>query len=637
MANGNSTLPFQSEQSEAHSRPALLISIGLVMLVLLAYGQTLGFEFISMDDPLYLTNNPKILKGFSWEAVRYAFSTSDDGGFLPLVWLSHALCVSLFGLNAGLHHMVNVALHAANTVLLFLLLRSLTRSLEPSAWVAVLFALHPLHVESVAWVSERKDVLSAFFWFLTTAAYVGYVRRPSAARYARMLALFLVGLLSKSMLVTLPLTLLLLDLWPLGRVDRAAPFLPEFRRLLLEKVPLLAMSVGISLLTIRQSKELGALAIQGQGSYPIGIRLGNACVAAVTYLGQMFWPFNLSPTYPHPGFGLGALRVGVCLAILLGLMSVAILQVRKRPYFAVGLAWFLVTVMPVIGIIQVGVQGHADRYTYVPLIGPFLALAWFGSELLDRWPPDRLLKLGLSAGFLTVLTALSYSQVFIWQSSERLFAHALRVNPDSPVAQVSMGDILRREGKIREAFEAYAKATTLLPGMYSYEVKLGASLHLLGRQEEAIAQLRHAHTLNPEDSLADQLLGSILLSLGRLEEAQVAVDRVLVREARRHPDANSGDGRLFLAARIDKGILLRRQHLLRESEAALAQVVTEAPGAWRGHRELALTLAELGRCREALWQLDAAAAASPGNVEVQEALREVQDRCAPNGAGPKPG
>lgn len=603
--------------------PSLRLAfLGLAALVLILYAPTLRHPFCLLDDNLYLTQNPKILGGLNWESLRYAFTSFEDGSYLPLVWLSHAATASLFGVGAGAHHAVNAAFHLANTLLWFHLLHRTTRALGPSFLVAAIFAVHPLHVESVAWIAERKDVLSTCFWLLTTLAYVRHQEHPSRARLGVLLGTFLLGLLSKSMLVTLPLTLVLLDVWPLRRIPLGQRSWREIGRdlagSLVAKGPLLAMSLACGLLTVVASRSIDAVAVEGKGSYPLVIRAGNALLAWMTYVRQTLWPSGLSPYYPHPGFriswGAVALSAG-----LLGVLTWFVIQrARRHPYLLVGWGWFLITLLPVIGFLQVGMQAHADRYTYVSQFGLVIMAVWGAQELLARHAvPTRIRQLGVVL-LLGALTLQASSQIRRWADNETLFAHALALNPDNGMAQVMLGDLRRREGRLPEALALYQSAHRNLPGFFRVPLKVAVTLHLMGRHEEAIPWFAQAHALRPEHPLPDQLLGAMLVSQGRFAEAEAPLSRVLAQAGRTRED----DG-VLLESRIDWGILLRGKGQAEASAQWLTQTLSRHPGAWRARAELGVSLSELGRQEEALGHLLQAQGAAPKDPEIADALGVV--------------
>jgi hypothetical protein len=418
-------------------------------------------KFISFDNSnVFIINN--VQAGVTPESITWAFTATRASNWHPLTWLSHILDFQLFGLNAGWHHLINVLFHIANTLLLFFVLRGMTGALWRSGFVAALFALHPLHVESVAWVSERKDVLSTFFWILTMWGYAGYVRRPGIKRYLLVLLLFALGLMAKPMLVTLPFVLLLLDYWPLGRLQPGSSLngsRSEQRslglKLILEKIPLFFLSAGSSVATFMVQKSGGAVA--SLDSMPLSARVANALVSYVSYLGKMFWPYHLAVPYPLraelPGW-----HVAGSSALLLAITLLALRAVRRRPYLAVGWLWYLGTLVPVIGLVHIGSQAMADRYTYVPLVGIFVVIAWGISELAAGW---RYRKIGLTAlgsVVLAILMVTSWHQVGYWKSSVTLLERSISVNPNNPVASMNLGHALIAGGKLEQGIDQFSEA-----------------------------------------------------------------------------------------------------------------------------------------------------------------------------------
>ena len=413
----------------------IIACLFLVVATLATYGDLRTHQFINFDDDIYVTGNPPVQDGLTLKGLTWAFTTMHGGLWIPLTWLSFMVNSQLFGLHPGGFLLTNLLFHIANALLLFLWLLYLTRTLGCSFLVAALFALHPLHVESVAWATERKDVLSTFFWLLTMWAYVWYAERPRLGRYLLILVCFSLGLMAKPMLVTLPFVLLLLDYWPLGRLrlkgPAAAAASPKpgpgvtIKRLVWEKSPLFVISALSIVVTFYAQKEAGA--ISTLQTLPIANRLANAMVAYGSYLGKMFWPAHLAVFYPHPGHNLPiwqALAAGLALAVL---TLLALRQARRHPYLLVGWLWYLGTLLPVIGLVQVGGQAMADRYTYVPFIGLFIVVVWGMADLAARWrAPKFLLPVGAGV-VLSALMVCTWVQVSYWRDSITLYEHTLEV------------------------------------------------------------------------------------------------------------------------------------------------------------------------------------------------------------------
>lgn len=590
---------------------AFMIAVGLTVLVLAAYLQVAGFPFVSYDDSLYITQNLIIEKGLTWQSVRYAFTTGSDGSWLPLVWLSHAACMSVFGTWAGGHHLVNLALHLANSLLLFYLLRRLTGSLWASAGVAFLFALHPLHVESVAWIAERKDVLSTLFWLLTIWAYTRYAQAPSVWRYLAMGGLFLLGLMSKSMLVTLPLTLLLMDIWPLQRLSLNCDPPVRFQRiavLVLEKVPLLALSVAVGLITVWTQYQLGAMApIRG---YPLKLRLGNALMATGIYLKQTIWPVRLSVFYPiHPDRWSRWEMLGTGL-VLIALTAWAFHRFRDRPYLAVGWSWYLITLLPVVGLLQVGAQAHADRYTYVPLIGIFIMICFCLEEVVPRWRIPRLALLVVGASLMAILFALTVTQVVVWRSNLTLFKNAFTYDGRNAVALLKFGEEYSDRGQWQDAYRLYLWARELWPSNALLHRKIGTTLEQMGRRDEAVDWYRTAKSINPKNLETDQLLGQALMAMDRYEEAAPFVKSVM--------EGGGEEPSIFLdpdAARVNWAIILLTRGKPEEAKGVLEGVLAKVPKSFAALTNLAIAQERLGAAKEAQVSYQAALEVQPENPE----------------------
>ena len=517
----------------------LAVAIVLVVLTLAAYWRAIDCKFLTIDDPIYVTKNPHVQEGLTARSISWAFTTTRSANWHPLTWLSHQTDYALFGRRAWGHHLTALLLHAANVLLLFLVLSSMTGSMWRSAFVAALFALHPLHVESVAWVAERKDVLSAFFWMLTMLAYASYIRAPRVVPYLLMVAAFTLGLMAKPMLVTLPLVLLFLDLWPLSGSRGAGPRhpTPNTQHPFLEKTPLFALAFASCVVTYVVQQTGGAVRTAEQ--YPILVRVGNAIVSYVAYIGKMLWPARLSIFYPHPG-ALPAWLVISCAVLLAGATYGAIRAAKTRPYLTVGWLWYVVTLIPVIGLVQVGRQAMADRYTYVPLIGIFFAIAWAASDVMRRQAsplasranrrraaksqpttqPAANPALYVPAGVVLIaLFALTWSQVSTWRNTESLFRHAVDVTRDNYVALTNLGEVLNGRGKTDEATECYREALRIQPNSAEAANNLGQMLLKQGDMDEALRYMTVAVRYKPESPEVHFNMGLALAGKNELDKA----------------------------------------------------------------------------------------------------------------------
>ncbi len=485
--------------------PRLIVVTALIVLTLAVYLQVRGFDFVALDDSIYITENDHVLEGLKPDTIAWAFTNFETSNWHPLTWISLMLDIEMGG-SPGTFHIHNLILHISNTLLLFWLLVALTGCDWRSGAVAALFAVHPLHVESVAWIVERKDVLSTLFWFVALLAYVRYVKSTSRARYALIVAAFVLGLMTKSMLVSLPLVLLLLDFWPLRRPD-------GWNKLIVGKLPLFALSAASCIITL-----VAQWGVIGSGDrLPLGLRLSNALVSYIVYLRKMVWPLDLSIQYPYDR-DLSPLLAGLCALVLVGITAAAFKLARRAPYLIVGWLWYLVTLLPVIGIVQVGVQPMADRYTYVPLLGPFMIIVWGGWELLRV---DRLRRVAsaLAAAAIITLAWTAHRQAGHWRDSETLFTRALAVNAENAVAHNGMADVLAGQGKTDEAVEHYSEAIRIKPHSNYARRKL-ASIHARGgRMGEAVALYREAVKVEPDDAKLRINLATLLAGLGQYEEA----------------------------------------------------------------------------------------------------------------------
>src|SRR5882724_10866996 len=499
------------------AREIILISFFLVAITWLVFSRTVGYDFVNYDDHVYVYQNPIVTAGLTPHGIVWAFAHTHARNWHPLTTLSHMVDCEIFGLKAGGHHFTNVLLHTLAVLLLFFVLRRMTGNIWRSAFVAALFAIHPLHVESVAWVAERKDVLSAVFFMLTLAAYASYVRQPSLGRYLMVSVFFACGLMSKSMLVSVPVVLWLLDYWPLKRSQTAdvRRQRSEICRLIIEKIPLFALSILCGVVTfLIQERSAGLLE-----QLPLGWRINNAIVSAVTYIWQMFWPTRLAVFYPHPEDRLAIWQVALALGFLIAIIALAFIYRKTRPYVLVGWLWYVVMLLPVIGVVQVGLQGHADRYTYLPHVGLYIALTWLVSDVPRSLPHRKEILAIVGGGIVIVLSACAWKQTTYWRSSETLWTHTLAVTTDNDVALTNLGTSLMDRGQLDDALSYFQSALAIRSrsehNHYNLSLALihdsvGNVLGRKGRLDEAIAHFRQAIAFRPDYPDAHYNLGTVL-------------------------------------------------------------------------------------------------------------------------------
>jgi tetratricopeptide (TPR) repeat protein len=520
----------------------LLICLGLAAVTLAVYFQVHSFAFINLDDPAYVSGNQNVQAGVTLKTIKWALGTGLCSNWHPLTWLSLMLDSQLLGFNPAVFHLVNVFFHIANALLLFLVLKQMTNSLWQSAFVAALFALHPLHVESVAWVSERKDVLSTFFWLLTMAAYLRYVKKPGAGGYLLIMVVFALGLMAKPMLVTLPFVLLLLDYWPLNRISRFSPQI--IYRLVWEKVPLLALAAGSSVITF--FVQHNSQAVVTLTMFPIKYRLLGVFVSYAEYIEKMFWPVKLAFFYPNPGQEVSILYAVMSAIFLLAVTILILLFSKNHRYLITGWFWYIGTLVPVIGIVQVGSQAIADRYSYITLTGLFIIIAWGMGELSAKW---QYRKIALQISAYTVLCALAsitYIQTGYWKNTLTLSEHAVKVTKDNYLAYFSAIPYLREQGRMEDAVQFSYEAVKIQPDNPDALQNMGLSLCYANRTGEAIAYLEKALQIQPQNSAIHNNLGIALGSQRRYDEAIVHFKKAL------QIDPNSTDAKNNLNIALTK-------------------------------------------------------------------------------------
>jgi cytochrome c-type biogenesis protein CcmH/NrfG len=517
----------------SNTRKKIIICIFLIVATFCIYAQVQGHKFINFDDDLYITDNLNVQAGLTSESFKWAFTTSYPPYWHPVTWLSHMLDYQLYNSHPKGHYLTNLFLHISSVLILFIVLFRMTGALWQSGFVAAMFAFHPLNVESVAWIAERKNVLSTLFWLMTMWAYIHYTENPTIKRYGLVFLFFTLGLMSKPMLVTLPFVLLLLDYWPLRRLkfvqessrneilEKTTAKKSEVLWLILEKVPLFLLTIGLSIVTVHLQKITGA--VNAMDMFSLQTRVTNAVVSYLEYLGKMVWPSGLSILYPHPGNTLPLWQGILCGMALVGITIISIRLIKKAPYFAVGWFWYLGTLVPVIGIVQVGAQAMADRFTYIPLIGIFIIVAWGVPELISKWRHKEKV-LSVSAGIIIfTLLITTWKQASHWKNSITVFKHAIRVTdkkyPTLSRIHNNLGIVLYAEGKKQEAISHYKMAIKTNSAHAKAYYNLGIALTAERKNEEAISWYKKAIRLNPNFTNAHYNLGIILLQIGVLQEA----------------------------------------------------------------------------------------------------------------------
>jgi tetratricopeptide (TPR) repeat protein len=659
-------------------RQKVLIAILLVAATVAVYGQVIGFTFVNLDDHPYVLDNPDVLQGLTLKGVLWAFTTFHADFWHPLTWLSHMLDVELYGVWAGGHHLTSLLLHLANTVLLFLALAAMTGANGRSAAVAALFALHPLHVESAAWVAERKDVLSTFFFMLTVLAYVKYCRTGRWVHYGIVVLFFVLGLMAKPMLVTVPVILMLLDYWPLKRFnlqDLKSPrtLLP----LLEEKVPFFMIGFLSGVVAIFAQIH-GGVAMPFSGGYPMWIRIMNGIVSYGTYLVLTVWPTGLVPFYQHAGEGVSLWQAGISFIALSAASAFACWKARKYPYLIVGLAWYLITLLPVIGILQVGWHAMADRYTYIPLIGIFIAAAWGMNDLVEGRPWGKAALAVTTGAVVGVLMILSWIQVGHWKNSVRLFEYVVKASPGNALAHNNLGSAYQDERRMQEAIAQYHEAIRIKPFFLKGYVNLALAMDREGRSDIAIAFFQHIIMNWPQFGAGHAMLADILkkqdkpseaitrylesLQIEEFPEVHVRLGHLLADDGKTEEAAFHFYRALemnpsLVDARVNLGILLVKKGMIEEARKEYLTALRVVPDlaeahfslgnlylregkleeagrhlsaavqADRGHAgartNLGVTLGRQGKIKEAAEQLEKAVELNPGSAEARDNLAKA--------------
>lgn len=613
----------------------------LAAIILFIYAPVCRYGFLSYDDPVYVSENAHVIRGLTGQGVLWAFTTGHASNWHPVTWLSHMLDVHIFNMNGGRHHCINLLLHIANAILLFGWLYRTTGAWRRSAMVAALFAAHPLHVESVAWVAERKDVLSTLFWMLTMHAYVRYVGNPRPGRYLAVVAVFALGLMSKPMLVTLPLVLLLLDVWPLGRVRLEADQRQVWLRMFREKTALFMLAAASSAATILAQWRGGA--VQDFEVLPLYQRAANALVSYVAYLGQMLWPGNLAAYYPYAPLSPGWIFASALVLITVSIMAIRFS--RNRSFIFVGWFWYVFTLVPVIGLIQVGGQARADRYTYIPLIGVFVIAAWGIPLVLERWRLRGAALTGAAIVLVCVLAAVARSQVRYWESDLALwrrtvqttkdnyfartnlgfalidrgdfaggiaqYTEALRTHPNSAETHNALGTALLKQGRLTEAMEHFTRALRIKPGFAEAHSNRGMVLARQGNSEEAFSEFQKALDIHPKNPEIQYNFGFALANRGKLDEAMSYYREALALR----PD--------YADAHFQMGNVFAGKQMPSEAAAAYAEALRIKPEYADAHNNLGVILLGQGRYDEAVAHFMEALRIEPDNSRAQENLNRA--------------
>ncbi len=603
-------------------RRDVLVCLFLIVITIAVYWQTRNHEFVSYDDDAYVIENPQVQAGLTRQSIIWSFTTTHVANWHPLTWLSHMMDCQLYDLNPSGHHLTNVLFHLVNTVLLFLLLNRSTGASWRSGFVAALFAVHPLHVESVAWVAERKDVLCTLFWLLTMWTYIYYVEKPRLHRYLLTLLTLGLGLMAKPMLVTLPFVLLLLDYWPLGRFqagpagsnDQAQVQLPlssvkttmPSSRLIWEKAPFFVVSLASCVVTFLVQQKGGA--VETVADFPLTIRIGNALVSYVSYMGKMIWPQSLAVFYPHPGTSLPRWQP-VAAGLLLIFITIGVIRAgRKRAYLTVGWLWYLGTLVPVIGLVQVGAQALADRYTYVPLIGLFIMISWFIPDLLSAWRHRGILLGGAAVTLVSALMVCTWMQLQHWKNDLTLFEHALKVTANNYLAHDSLGNALAEQGKLDQAITHYNAALRINPNSLNTHNNLGVAFLEGGDIDKALTHYYAALRLKSDSAETHNNLGVAFFSMGQLNKAISHYLTAIELDPTFGKAYNNLGNVLFQQGKLDEAIIQYHKAL---------EIKTNYPEA---HNNLGAALAQQGKLNEAIIQFEKALWLKPDYAQARKNL-----------------
>jgi len=609
----------------------ILAILSFIILIVLIYWQVNDFEFISLDDYLYVVNNDHVHKGLSVESISWAFSLSKQGegtNWHPLTWISHMMDYQFFGLNPGMHHLMNVFFHIVNTILLFTAMRVMTGSLWRSAFVAALFAVHPVNVDSVAWIAERKNLLSTAFWFLTMIAYFFYVRKPDITKYVLVIVPFCLGSLAKPMLMTLPFVLLLLDYWPLSRIELPKPgvgmkhwrtFCHDVTRLVIEKVPLFIISsifIYATVLSLEYSKTIAATQIT-----PIDLKIKNAIVSYIIYMQKMVYPIDLTVFYPFPDM-VPMWQVMGSLTFIVIITTVVMINVRRYPYLIVGWLWFLGSLLPVIGIIQAGLwPAIAERWAYIPYIGLFIICVWGCADVMQNMRYQKIIIPITVLGIVSVLAVMAWRQVGYWKNDITLFSHSLAVDPDNYVAHVNLGNVYARNRAEGEAIFHYQEALRIHRNDVLALSNLGRLYNEIGEKGKSIWFYSEILHYDPSNIDAHYELGSMYAQIGRFDEAASHFSSVV--------RFDPSDARAY----YNLGIIYTEKGDLNMSEKYFAFSAKLAPEDPEAHYSYGLVLMKKGKVRDAINQFDLALKLNPDLSEAKryrELAHTHQDKLTQN-------
>jgi len=619
---GKSRKPLTRRGLEINAKPATLIFGSLlVVATVMVYAQIAGYGFITVDDGLYVSRNDHVLAGLTAEGIRWAFTTTSTGNWHPLTWISLMADGRIFGSSPAGYHVTNLILHVLNVLLVLFLFQKLTGSAGRSVLVAALFALHPLHVESVAWISERKDVLSTLFWLLGIWAYLLYCRKPSAGRYVAVACAFVMGLLAKPMPVSFPLTLLLLDIWPLRRVSAGNRTFRAFARLAMEKAPLFLIAFVSCVLTFWAQRAGGAVAALDQ--LPVHLRVANALLSYMAYLGKLLWPAHLALFYPYRADLLQSWEIAACLIAFAGMSVYAIRAFPSRPYLTFGWLWYVITLLPVIGLVQIGSQALADRYSYVPSLGIFVVIIWGTSDLLARirdthpaamrrwsWGPAA-----AACGLMLILAVLAYRQVQFWKDDITVWERAVEVTPPNFFSEYNLARAYDTQHRYDEALVHNRACIRIDPNREEAYNNLAVLLMDRRGYDEAESALRSALRINPQFTQARSNMGLLLCKLQRYDEGFR-----YYQEAMRLDPQNTEIRRNIAVSHCDFGMALAGEGRLEEAVAQFQSALSMEAEFSQAHYNLGLTYAGLKRLDAAKSEYEKAIADDPACAEAHNNL-----------------